>query len=68
MIAMVTFYIRSPEFGRFVGHAMGLAFFEDAQLDVSPQSFCCQKCALDFIDTWNDSHLKRTCFVEEGIL
>ncbi len=68
MVAMVTYFIRSPEWGLFVGELMGHAMFEDANLDINAEGFHCAQCAQEFIDTWSNPEMRNECFVEEGLL
>lgn len=66
MVALVVYYIRSPEWGRFLCVSMGMVFFEDANIPVEPAPFDCEQCAQEVIDSWKLNN--GCCFVEEGLL
>lgn len=71
MFARIVFYIRSESSGRFVGHCMGLGFFECHIEDgtVSPEEepipFGTEEEAQMYLDSWIGG--VADCFVEEGI-
>jgi len=66
MVALVVYYIRSPDWGRLTCVSMGMAFFEDSNVPLPSVPFEDEEVAQEFIDSWNNNN--DGCFVEEGLL
>ena len=68
MVGLVVYYIRHPEWGRFLGVCMGCAVFEDFEIDLPPSSFCCSEKALEVLEGFDNPELLERCFIEQGVL
>ncbi len=69
MVALVVYYIRIPNWGRFVTEAMGFVFFEDVNLPLGPLPFETTELAQEIIDSWKHvPDLYERCVVEPGVL